>query len=287
MQEEQQTTAPLNKPELSKANRQKEKRFFKSTPISHTIYYLLISFLLYQLVSVPLPFGEYIHGGSLTFIIFFILFVGIFATIAIRFAYKSYQEIMTPNVRIGSRHVNFKQVFKVFAVSLIAVFGFSLLSHLVVSTTENQTFLEKSINVNTAVGFVVMAVIVAPILEELIFRGLLINLIFKDNLFWLPIVVSAAVFAWFHATANIPQYLVYLVIGIILGYAYMKTGRLLTSILVHMANNLLATFGFFLSLSLLDEVLIVAAEIVVIGGLLWFAEKVGLNGENNPQELNV
>ncbi|MCV3742737.1 CPBP family intramembrane metalloprotease [Lentilactobacillus hilgardii] len=280
MQKERKTMNSADKKGLlnAKTNHQKERHYFKSTSIYHTLFYLIVSFLLYQIVSIPLPFGQAIHGRSWAFMIFFILFIAITATVAIRFAFKSYQEVMTSSVRIAGRDVDFKQVFKVFAVSLIGIVLFSALSDLVVPTTENQTMLEQSINANTAVGFVLMVVIVSPILEELIFRGLFINLIFKDNLFWLPIIASAAVFALFHETANIPQYLIYFVMGMILGFAYMKTGRLLTSILLHMANNVYVTFGFFFSSSFIAIGIVVVLEIAVVGVVLWFAKIASQNG---------
>ncbi|MFD1126456.1 CPBP family intramembrane glutamic endopeptidase [Lentilactobacillus raoultii] len=276
MQEESKTAHSSKKQQLSKWKEpfSRIKHYlFKGTPISRIFVYLFYFLLLDQIVMAPPAIGGLIHEHSLTYVIFSVIFVLVVAPLVSWFGYKAYVEMVTPNVRIGGHGTNSKQVFKVFTVSLVVALLFTMLSQLIVTTTPNQTFIEQSINWNSAISMGLTIMIFSPIIEELIFRGFLINLIFKDNLFWIPIIFSAAVFASFHDTANLVQFSVYFGMGVIFGFAYMKTGRLLTSILLHMANNIFGFVGFFYSLHLAGSLLLVLVEILAVGGILFIVDK--------------
>lgn len=78
-------------------------------------------------------------------------------------------------------------------------------------------------------------VIAAPIFEELIFRGYILNSI-KAKMGVIPaIVLSAAIFGIIHF---IPQQVVNgFLMGLILGYIYVRTGSLWVVMLMHAINN--------------------------------------------------
>ncbi|MCF6150116.1 MAG: CPBP family intramembrane metalloprotease [Candidatus Kuenenia sp.] len=92
-------------------------------------------------------------------------------------------------------------------------------------------------------------IIVAPIMEEIIFRGFLVPAL--RNYFGVryAIFISAAVFAAVHMDAF--AFLQIFILGILLGYLYEKTQSLATSIVVHILHNSLTLaflmyFKFFL-----------------------------------------
>ncbi|MCJ1655363.1 CPBP family intramembrane metalloprotease [Staphylococcus sp. NRL 16/872] len=79
-----------------------------------------------------------------------------------------------------------------------------------------------------------------PILEEVVFRGLLIKGIFRGA----PIIggiVSVILFAGSHGPTTIGEWFVYGFSGLIFVFAYLKTGRLEVAILIHILNNTLVT----------------------------------------------
>jgi uncharacterized protein len=91
--------------------------------------------------------------------------------------------------------------------------------------------------VNIAAGFFAIAV-AAPLVEELLFRGLLQNALGKYLPIWGAIILSSFLFALVHLQPYaIPGLLS---LGIAFGYLYHRTGSLRTNILLHMANNALA-----------------------------------------------
>ena len=94
---------------------------------------------------------------------------------------------------------------------------------------------------------VVVAVIVAPVLEELLFRGLFQTAIrsffeagsglrrIASSRIWFAIIVSSVLFALMHA--NPGHWPALFVLGIGMGYAYEKSGSLLQPIFIHAFFN--------------------------------------------------
>jgi membrane protease YdiL (CAAX protease family) len=96
--------------------------------------------------------------------------------------------------------------------------------------------------------FIFTAVILAPLFEETVFRGLLQNMlraVFRGrgaNALWardlLAVVVTAAIFAAAHGTPT--GFPVLFISGLMMGIAYWRTGSLWASMTVHFINNLVA-----------------------------------------------
>lgn len=84
----------------------------------------------------------------------------------------------------------------------------------------------------------VAAVIAAPVVEELLFRGL----IYKRLLVWVSpkvgMIISAAIFGLFHG--NLVQFVYAFIIGYLLAYMYEKCKTIWVPILFHVCANLIA-----------------------------------------------
>jgi hypothetical protein len=90
------------------------------------------------------------------------------------------------------------------------------------------------------VWFLVFSATLAPISEEVLFRGLMVPR--------LGIVVSALIFAAMHASYNSTfgvEVVAALVFGLIAGYAFRKTGSLYPSMIAHVLVNALTVFVTF------------------------------------------
>ena len=88
----------------------------------------------------------------------------------------------------------------------------------------------------------VMVAILAPLLEELLFRGLLQNALKHKMPAFAAIGLSATIFALAHVNYLAPQIEFYIfpvifVLGAAFGYLYHVTGSLRVCILLHVANN--------------------------------------------------
>lgn len=97
-----------------------------------------------------------------------------------------------------------------------------------------------------ALSVIVMAVIVAPLVEELLFRGILQTLVRSYvGRPWLSVFVCAGLFASVHA--NPEHWPALFVLGIGLGYAYEKSGSLWQAIFVHALFNGTTVFSYLVA----------------------------------------
>ncbi len=101
----------------------------------------------------------------------------------------------------------------------------------------------SSIGARIAVVFVL--VVVAPLSEELLFRGVLLSRLRRGLSPASAVIVSAALFAGIHlidpdAACVVPGLFV---IGLVLGYQALRTGRIGLSIMTHAGVNLLAAIA--------------------------------------------
>jgi len=89
-----------------------------------------------------------------------------------------------------------------------------------------------------------MAVIFAPLTEELTFRGMLARFVFpqQDNVkkTALFLLVSTVLFALAHFSTSPQQFLVYSALGLSMGLAYINKGGLAYSMGLHALNNLIS-----------------------------------------------
>ena len=86
------------------------------------------------------------------------------------------------------------------------------------------------------VGFMIVAVVIAPMIEELFFRGFLLTYLKTHVPTWVAIIISAAVFAVAHQ--NLDSVLPLWILGIVLGVAYEHTGSILLPMGIHACFNL-------------------------------------------------
>lgn len=103
------------------------------------------------------------------------------------------------------------------------------------SNPENQQLL---LNVMKQAPFqlIVFAVILAPVLEELLFRGLFWRLLGKLPV-WAIWLITSIVFAVPHALPTSLDFLIYLMMGGLLGACYWQTRQLKYAMLAHFVNN--------------------------------------------------
>ncbi|MBP2860846.1 CPBP family intramembrane glutamic endopeptidase [Clostridium perfringens] len=125
--------------------------------------------------------------------------------------------------------------------ALWLIFADKILSSitLVKNSLQNFSQISESLN-NEAYIFIFLSVILfGPVVEELLFRGLIFNEIDKIKGGATPIILSSLLFGLFHRE---PVQVVYSsILGIILGFVYSKTRSLPLVIFMHMLNNLVAT----------------------------------------------
>ena len=116
-----------------------------------------------------------------------------------------------------------------------------------------------------AIATIVCTGILAPIMEELIFRyGILGSLKEKGPI--LAIGVSSVLFGVMHM--NIIQGGYACLMGIVLGYLYWKTNNINTSILLHISVNLSSVFTTFLPIHELLSLSIFVAIMLLVNNYI-------------------
>ncbi len=84
----------------------------------------------------------------------------------------------------------------------------------------------------------ISSVVIAPIIEELLFRGILFAGLARRWPVWLAAVLSSLAFALLHGQVNVGIYT--FILGMLLSWCYVRSGSLYPGMLVHFLNNLVA-----------------------------------------------
>lgn len=133
----------------------------------------------------------------------------------------------------------------VLVLGLIAVLsmGYTLeLFQYYVPVTESFRKLMEEAMTNDAFS-IITAVVLAPVLEEILMRGIILDGFLKRYSPSRSIIWSAVIFGVFHL--NPWQAVAGIAAGIILGWLYWKTRSLLLCMILHAANNGIATLQSF------------------------------------------
>ncbi|AYM02894.1 CPBP family intramembrane glutamic endopeptidase [Levilactobacillus yiduensis] len=143
---------------------------------------------------------------------------------------------------------------------MVKAYGFVILVEMILGIVNNLLYHQTSTANNQAIssfmgqGTLTMvmlsltAVLASPVIEEITFRGILVDGCFPANMFWLPIVVSGVAFSIVHMSTNPVSWLIYAMMGGTFAYVYKRTGKLQSTIFLHGFNNLIAVGAMLLTL---------------------------------------
>lgn len=126
-------------------------------------------------------------------------------------------------------------------LSYLVIFATNLLGSLLLrltneATTNNQSILNGLVQNSSLISTFFLLVLIAPICEEILCRGIIPKKIFRGKE-KLGFVVGAIVFALLHMPTNLPSVLIYGGMSTVLTWTAYKTERLEMSILLHMILN--------------------------------------------------
>lgn len=126
-------------------------------------------------------------------------------------------------------------------LSYLVIFVTNLLGSLLLRltnevTTSNQSILNGLVQNSSLISTFFLLVLIAPICEEILCRGIIPKKIFRGKE-KLGFVVGAIVFALLHMPTNLPSVIIYGGMSTVLTWTVYKTQRLEMSILLHMIVN--------------------------------------------------
>ena len=229
----------------------------------------LILLITCAIAGVTLSFYDSIN--SITYALeseYFLLISSAFTLMATIFVMCKFYTVKTNS---AFPEVKFKKSDILGIICLIL--GFRLLfsgslSH-IVNLIPLPKFIEDSFNdmfANPLIG-IITAIIIAPIQEEFVNRGIILNGLSKKYSSKVALIVSSLIFAAMHM--NIPQGINAFLLGLILGYIYLKTKSIFLSILCHTINNMLAFMPDIDSLSNIYLLVSVSIVVVILGAVLF------------------
>ena len=207
-----------------------------------TIIDLIIGIIVAAIASAFLMFifPEIYESDELLFIVLFLIGALLFAW-ALKGTYgldRNIENLFENKIR--------KEIIYVFAVNLLFAFIFTfLISSLdiligLADPTWISTLDVDTVNVDSSVVILdaIGAIIFAPIIEELVFRGVLFNRL-KIRTGILPaMLISSFIFAIGHEVGGITSAFLF---GMCMCILYLKTDNILIPMSVHFINNVVAT----------------------------------------------
>ena len=145
-------------------------------------------------------------------------------------------EIVTFNLSFFKAKDLARLVLSYLVILTSNLFGSALLRLMNESTTSNQTTINNLVQNSSLISSFFLLVLIAPICEEILCRGIIPKKIFrgKEKLGYL---VGAVVFALLHTPTNLPSLLIYGGMSTVLTWTAYRTERLEMSILLHMIVN--------------------------------------------------
>ena len=133
-------------------------------------------------------------------------------------------------------------LFSVWPLLLLAIVMTTILGKFILGPQfqmqqhEELQLLAKYSHLSLKISVAVLAVIIAPFVEEILFRGLLQTVIRSHILKpWPAIFITSGLFAMVHAHAG--HWPTLFVLAVCLGYSYEKSGSLFRPVFIHMIFN--------------------------------------------------
>ncbi|MBK5241104.1 type II CAAX endopeptidase family protein [Clostridium sp.] len=211
----------------------------KKMGIMKAIFVMIIAILLEWLGQVPGEFLNLFSGkfeSALPYVVFtFGVMVKYYVIIVLLKLFSNKVNYQKPKQKLNI--MGFVYV-TLLIIGFRVIFDNSLIfwvSKIPMPNLINKPFEEQAIS---PILLILSLVVIAPIYEEVIFRGILLKGMANKINPNIALVVSALLFAVVHL--NIPQGINAFLLGLITGFIYLKTESIYLSIFAHFVNNFLA-----------------------------------------------
>lgn len=194
----------------------------------------------------------------------------------------------------GNFKINFKKSFHPMEILgiLLLIPGTQFISNIITSliSVAFPSWLEDYLEMMENAGLsgdisllmIVYSVLLAPISEELIFRGVTYGIARRHFSFWAANVIQALLFGIFHM--NLLQGCYTFILGLVLGYIYEKGGSIYHVILFHFLFNL---WGTMVSQLLVIEHEMLMGLIIICGAIIGMSAGLLLFNKGNRLKKNA
>jgi membrane protease YdiL (CAAX protease family) len=200
--------------------------------------YVLLPLLARNILEIAWPFITPVEEFYVSQTVTLLSWIGVFAFLGWKHR-VDIRPYLGLSLSRPARYYLFESLL-VFLVLVGLILGYSLLGRSA-GVTPDQPYAGFAENELVAIAF--FAIMMAPVLEELIFRGLLQSTFHKFTTPVKAMLLTCLVFALIHLNyLDKPQALAYvLLIALVLGYWRERTGSILPGMFAHLTNNIMAS----------------------------------------------
>lgn len=218
-------------------NTQNEKQNYPN--VKQSIGLILRMILISVIVGIPILIVQMIADKGFDFkneavdsLITVITYVIPIAWICI-FGLKRIRKFDNPEFKLRFSSIDLKTSLILVIMTMAFIFVIDPIGNLMPMPDFFKELLEDAIPLNVF-GFILVA-IAAPVFEEILFRGIILEGFLKNYTPWKAILWSALLFGAFHL--NPWQAIPAIGVGILIGWIYWRTRSILPGILIHFTNN--------------------------------------------------
>ena len=192
----------------------------KEITLKETLSFFLLLFIIQYLLNSL----NIVHIDTIWIYIFIIFFFVFKLKDEISYAREDFSEIFSPNlIRI---------ILVVVILNIFLSYGMLYISNFILGIVPSGNIFNSFLS-----GSLLAAIIISPISEELIFRGVFLNRLRLILPTTFAILASSLLFASLHSFGSIFAAFVF---GICVAILYLKTENIFVPILAHFMNNLFA-----------------------------------------------
>ncbi len=177
--------------------------------------------------------------------------------------------------------LNFAGVI-VLSTNLILTYAAVISGSLFINFASTNTVIETGEQISFFISFLVV-VVLAPISEEILFRGLLYPKLKEKFHIVIAIILSASIFALIHG--SISASIATFILSLIFIFLYEKTNSIIPCIIFHACHNLFIFFLSFINNELLGSLLLILAFLFFIIGWIWFILLMGKQTKLNNEQF--
>lgn len=212
------------------------------------IGFIIWAFFLYQLSSIPFILATTGRIVKSEWEKNVAIVVGIILSILlIRYLWKEFDGDFQPEITFMKDWKKSQKVW-IYLILLILLIGGGYLAGFLPSSN-NQAGIEEMFQGNKW-STIIPVVVFGPIIEELIFRGLLQKLFFKRITtklqLLLYLIISIVLFVGIHGPAMNLEMVSYILMGVVFSLAYVLLGDIKYNISLHIINNAIGILSLFL-----------------------------------------
>ncbi len=148
--------------------------------------------------------------------------------------------------------ISVKNLLITLLVGFLVITAFNILGQIVMRLTDNAQMTNQDSIQSTLklmpIFMIVYGMLVAPVLEEIIFRGYIFKKWFPHHDYW-ALAVSSILFALLHQGITPGSFIIYGGMSFVFGLAYLYNGKNLKySIALHLFNNFFALLAMLMML---------------------------------------